>query len=161
MLDRGAREKLRGKLYRSEIRFVVTSQALRRARRCCCECLTTFDIWAGLLFRRFRVSGAVLVAGCGHLRFRCARSERAMIRSGEPCQCREGSDGYASRGSEAPFHDLSSRATTRKVQPQSSRAAACVNRAVRNRRAFAITDTELRLIAAPAMIGLRRMPKMG
>ena len=30
---------------------------------------------------------------------------------------------------------------------------------VRNRSAFAITETELKLIAAPAIIGLRRMPK--
>ena len=32
---------------------------------------------------------------------------------------------------------------------------------VRNRSAFAITETELKLIAAPAIIGLRRMPKSG
>ena len=31
----------------------------------------------------------------------------------------------------------------------------------RSRSAFAITDTELRLIAAAAIIGLRRMPKNG
>ena len=32
---------------------------------------------------------------------------------------------------------------------------------VRNRNAFAITETELKLIAAPAIIGLRRMPNSG
>ena len=31
----------------------------------------------------------------------------------------------------------------------------------RNRSAFAITETELKLIAAPAIIGLRRMPNSG
>ena len=31
----------------------------------------------------------------------------------------------------------------------------------RSRRAFAITETELKLIAAPAIIGLRRTPKNG
>jgi hypothetical protein len=31
----------------------------------------------------------------------------------------------------------------------------------RSRNAFAITETELKLIAAPAIIGLRRMPKSG
>ena len=31
----------------------------------------------------------------------------------------------------------------------------------RNRSAFAITETELKLIAAPAIIGLRRRPKNG
>ena len=31
----------------------------------------------------------------------------------------------------------------------------------RNRSAFAITETELKLIAAPAIIGLRRTPKNG
>lgn len=34
-------------------------------------------------------------------------------------------------------------------------------RIVRSRRAFTITDTELRLMAAAAMIGLSRMPKNG
>ena len=32
---------------------------------------------------------------------------------------------------------------------------------VRKRSAFAITETELKLIAAPAIIGLRRMPNSG
>jgi len=32
---------------------------------------------------------------------------------------------------------------------------------VRKRNAFAITETELKLIAAPAIIGLRRTPKNG
>jgi len=32
---------------------------------------------------------------------------------------------------------------------------------VRKRNAFAITETELKLIAAPAIIGLRRMPNSG
>ena len=32
---------------------------------------------------------------------------------------------------------------------------------VRNRSALAITETELKLIAAPAIIGLRRTPKNG
>jgi hypothetical protein len=32
---------------------------------------------------------------------------------------------------------------------------------VRKRNALAITDTELKLIAAPAIIGLRRTPKNG
>ena len=32
---------------------------------------------------------------------------------------------------------------------------------VRNRSALAITETELKLIAAPAIIGLRRMPNSG
>ena len=31
----------------------------------------------------------------------------------------------------------------------------------RNRSAFAITETELKLIAAPAIIGLRRIPNSG
>ena len=31
----------------------------------------------------------------------------------------------------------------------------------RNRKAFAMTETELKLIAAPAMIGLSKMPKNG
>ena len=31
----------------------------------------------------------------------------------------------------------------------------------RSRNAFAITETELKLIAAPAIIGLRRMPNSG
>jgi len=31
----------------------------------------------------------------------------------------------------------------------------------RSRRAFAITETELKLMAAPAIIGLRRIPKKG
>jgi hypothetical protein len=32
---------------------------------------------------------------------------------------------------------------------------------LRRRRAFAITETELKLIAAAAIIGLRRIPKTG
>ena len=34
-------------------------------------------------------------------------------------------------------------------------------RAVRRRRAFAITETELKLMAAAAIIGLNRIPKNG
>ena len=35
------------------------------------------------------------------------------------------------------------------------------SRTARRRRALAITETELRLMAAAAMIGLKRMPKAG
>ena len=42
-----------------------------------------------------------------------------------------------------------------------SKADRLYNFTVRSRSAFAITETELRLIAAPAIIGLRSQPKTG
>jgi hypothetical protein len=62
-------------------------------------------------------------------------------------------------------HDLEGRNVGRFCEPpvagEAFAAANAYNLSVRSRRALAITETELRLIAAPAMIGLSKRPKKG
>jgi hypothetical protein len=48
-----------------------------------------------------------------------------------------------------------------KLLPAENKGTGRYNRARRRRRALPITDTELKLIAAAAIIGLSRMPKNG
>ena len=61
---------------------------------------------------------------------------------------------------EAPALQLSRRDLAR-ARNASTATGRGYNSIRRSRRALAITETELKLIAAPAIIGLRRTPKNG
>ena len=60
-------------------------------------------------------------------------------------------------------HKSNMKGTTHKTARQiaGGASAAFYSEILRKRSAFAITETELKLIAAPAIIGLRRIPKNG
>ena len=60
-------------------------------------------------------------------------------------------------------HKSNVKGTTHKTARQIAVGASSTlySEILRKRSAFAITETELKLIAAPAIIGLRRIPKKG
>ena len=84
-----------------------------------------------------------------------------MLNSGEPRRHRVVGSAPRDRELFWPHKKISARRQNQHAMARALPGKNHPSRAFCNRNAFAITETELKLMAAPAMIGLRSKPKNG